>query len=340
MGTFGQLEYNKDKFSAFVQGAVSNQSNVRFELFNETEANEESEKVNNLGYNLKTGFSYSFDRNNTFFVNTGYYQRQPFQDNMFLNFTNFVNPVTVPEKIFGIEAGYKYANKDFAANLNVYRTSWKDRATTRTLDEGDELPNGLIADGEWFQNTLQNQLHQGVELDLTYRVNSDLRVKAYGSVGDWAYDGTLNSQFYNDDRELVLESVGDDVDGVKVGGAAQTSLGLGIDYNVTSAFKVDLDYNYYDNLYSNIGVGTNALLLPSFGIADLGLSYNFTLNNGKLFTLRANVFNLLAEEYISRATSSVEAYADEANNWNGVNKSNFVTFGQTRTWNFSAKYNF
>jgi len=55
-GVYGQVEYSNDKLSAFVQGAVSNQSHVRIELRNEPEETENSEKVTNSGYNVKTGF--------------------------------------------------------------------------------------------------------------------------------------------------------------------------------------------------------------------------------------------------------------------------------------------
>jgi len=339
-GVYGQIEYATDQLSTFVQGAISNQSHTRFEIRNEVEANEASEKVSNLGYNIKLGASYSINENNIIFANTGFYQRQPFHDNIYLNFSNTVNPVTVPEKILGLEAGYKYSNQNFAANLNIYRTSWKDRATTRSLFPGDILPDGTELTSDGFRNTLQNQLHQGVELDFSYQATNDLRIKGYASVGDWVYDGTLSSQFFNEDRDLVYEDAGDDVNGVKVGGAAQTTFGLGVDYRIMDALKLDVDYNFYDRLHSNLGVGTESLELPSFGLLDLGLSYNIDLNNGQLLTLRANVFNALGQEYISRAFTAIEADADDANNWNGVNRSNRVTFGKTTTWNVSARYNF
>ena len=51
-GIFGQLEYSTESFSGYVQGAVSNQSHVRYELFNETESNEKSERSSKEGYFL------------------------------------------------------------------------------------------------------------------------------------------------------------------------------------------------------------------------------------------------------------------------------------------------
>ena len=340
-GVFSQIEYTNDLFSGYVQAALSNQSHVRYELFNETEANEESEKVKNVGYNIKGGFSYGLGANSTVFFNTGFYQRQPFHDNIYLNFSNFVNAVTVSEKIFGLEAGYKYATRDFALNVNAYRTSWKDRARTRTLREGDEIPNGtIVGTGDWYRNTLQSQLHSGIELDFSYDLSDAFRLKGFASVGNWEYDGTLKSDYYNDNRDIIYSEDGVDANGIKVGGAAQTSFGLGADYKINNDFRLDVDYNHYSKLYSNLGAGDEQLELPSFGLLDLGVSYNFNLNNGQLLRFRVNMYNALGTEYISRATSGVPASSNESENWNGVNQDNFVAFGKTRTWNVSIRYSF
>ena len=345
-GVFGQLEYSTDKISTYFQGAVSNQSSTRFELFNETEANKESETINELGYNVKTGLSYLVDDNHSVFFNTGYYQRQPFFDNQFLNFSNTVNPVTVPEDIFGIELGYKYQGPKLAANVNLYRTSWQGRVTTSTIDPGGEVEiNGetvILDAGGFINNAGLNQLHSGIEVDFRYKVNSDLSISGYTSIGSWEYDGVVTRDVFEDnlDRTLLDSSPDLDIDGIKVGGAAQTTFGIGLDYNVVDNLRLDLNYNYYDNLYANLGATTDELKLPSFGLLDIGVNYVFNLANGQLLTLRANVYNVLGEEYISRATSSIAASENPDENWNGINRSNFVTFGKTTTWNVSARYSF
>jgi hypothetical protein len=129
-GAFGQLEYSNDKFSAFLQGSVSNQSHQRFDRYDYLPEFKDSEKVNNIGYNFKTGGSYSIDNKHSVFVNAGYYSRQPYHDNIYLNFTNEVNPLTSNEKILGLEAGYNFKSKMFTASLNAYRTSWEDRVVS------------------------------------------------------------------------------------------------------------------------------------------------------------------------------------------------------------------
>ena len=62
----------------------------------------------------------------------------------------------------------------------------------------------------------------------------------------------------------------------------------------------------------NIGPGTDELKLPSFGLLDLGVNYVFNLKNDQLLTIRANVFNVLGEEYISRAWTAIAASDVEA----------------------------
>ncbi len=339
-GLFGQLEYTNDKFTAYGQAAISNQTHVRFEQFNETEANEESEKVNNLGYNVKGGLSISPNAHNTFFFNTGYYQRQPFHDNIYLNFSNFVNPVTESEKIFGLEAGWKFSTRSFAANVNVYRTSWKNRTSTSVIDNDEEVDGRVFPNGGFVNLTNLNQLHTGIELDFKADITRKIAVKGFASLGNWKYTDQVIRDVYDDDRSLISSNPTLDIDGVKVGGAAQTSWGLGTDIKLVDGLKFDADYYFFDKLYSRIGATGDELELPSYGLLDLGLTYNINLSNGNLLTFRANMFNATGKEYISIATSANPASSVESENWNGVNMSNFVAFGKTRTWNVSARYSF
>ncbi len=339
-GVFGQVEYTNDKISVYAQGALSNQSHVRFEIFNETRENEKSDKVNNMGYNLKTGISISPDANNSFYFNTGYYQRQPFHDNIYLNFSNTVNEVTENEKIFGLEAGWKYANRNFLANVNIYRTSWKNRTNTAIIDNDEEVDGRVFPNGGFINFTNLNQLHSGIEVDFKYNLNSKITLKGFTSLGSWEYADNTIRDVYDDERNLVSSAPDLKVDGIKVGGAAQSTIGLGADFKLMDGLKLDLDYLFFDKLYSRIDADAGELELPSYGLLDLGLSYNFNLANGKLLTFRANVFNALGKEYISIATSAIEASSNESENWNGVNMSNFVAFGKTRTWNISARYSF
>ena len=45
----------------------------------------DSEKVDNMGYNVKTGIGFNVGDNSKVFFNTGMYSRQPYHDNIYLN---------------------------------------------------------------------------------------------------------------------------------------------------------------------------------------------------------------------------------------------------------------
>lgn len=342
-GLFGQIEYSKDAFSAYFQGAVSTQDHVRHELYYETEATEDSEKVVNNGYNTKLGLSYNINEENTVFLNSGLYSRQPFHDNVFVGNSNVVNEFTNNEQIIGIEAGYKYANDVMFANVNVYRTAWNDRVAFNSLqilgDGTTILTDNSVytALGENpYELIFQDQLHQGIELDLGINATDDLRIKAFGSVGKWDVVGDREVQLFDglDANDLVNSFVAEGTD-IKVGGAPQTSYGASARYQITSGFSAEAQYFAYQNLYAVNG----GIELPSYNLVDLNLSYVIPMEDN-ILRLNANIYNVFNELYITNARSSNEADEDPANNWNGINKSNSVTFGQTRTWNFSMKYSF
>jgi len=333
-GVFGQLEYATDKFSAFVQGSVSTQSHVRWDRFNYDEANEKSKTVDNTGFNIKGGGSYSFNENNTIYANAGYYSRQPYHDNIYLNYTNDINPLTENEKILGLELGYTYTSSIFSASLDLYRTSWKDRVTTSSYTDDDT--------NQLFYETDEGveQLHTGAELQLLVRPMSNLRVKGFASIGNWEY--VDDAQTTTRDENLNTISVEtNDVDGGKVGGAAQTTFGLGFDYEIVQGLSIDADYRYYDKLYADVGAIKENLELPSFGVADAGISYKMFVGKDKTnsVSLRFNMNNVLDEEYISESSTAIQAQPGDET-YDGINVNNQVYFGNGRTWNFGIRFDF
>ncbi len=71
-GAFGQVEYNKDKLSAFVAGSLSNTSYWRRDRFYYDADHEKSETVNFIGWTAKGGLNYNLTENHNVFANVGY----------------------------------------------------------------------------------------------------------------------------------------------------------------------------------------------------------------------------------------------------------------------------
>ncbi|NJB71241.1 hypothetical protein GGR42_001703 [Saonia flava] len=352
-GLFTQLEYATDVFSAFFQGSVSNQYHQRFDYYQYADQSlidgtssqstgeplpagitdgVDSEKVDNFGYNAKAGFSYSPTEKHSFYANAGYYNRQPYHDNIYLNFTNQVNPLTENEKILGLEAGYGFSSSIFSANINLYRTSWKDRVVSSS---------DVVDDVVTFESNFgTSQLHSGVEVDFKVKPTQGLTFNGFASIGDWIYEGEVVTQVTDEERNVISTET-EDVDGGKVGGAAQLSGGLGFRYQITDNFAVDSDWRYYDGIYSDVGAIKENLELPSYNLLDAGLTFTVPLGVDKLkqLKIRGNINNLMDTEYISRLTTAnfVEA-GDET--YEGIAVSNQGYFGWGRTWNITLRYDF
>jgi len=355
-GIFTQLEYATEKFSVFFQGSASNQWHQRFDhyqyadqsLIDGTSSQStgtplpdgitdgvDSEKVDNFGFNVKSGLGYFLDSDDKhkMYANVGYYSRQPFQDNIWTNFTNQINQYAENEKIFGVELGYAFKSPKFSANVDLYRTNWKGRVGSSSRVE-DGIVITTITSG-------QEQTHIGAELSFSAKPVDGFKFRGFVSVGDWQYVGQVISFDRNEDTNAISNETEVDVDGGKVGDAAQFTAGLGIDVNLAERLSFDADWRMYDNLYANVGAVKENLELPSYDLVDMGVSYKMLLgkNRDKSLAFRANVNNVFSEVYLSdlRTANAAEA-GDET--WNGINVNNQGYFGFGRTWNLSLKYKF
>ncbi len=354
-GIFAQLEYEKDKFTAFFQGALNNQWYQRFDLYQYADQSlingtspqgtgvalpsnlatpaTDSEKISEFGYNIKFGASYDVTDNSVVYLNAGQYSRQPFFDNLFPSFTNQRSPLTSNEKIVGIEAGYKYTGEKFNIGIDIYRTNWSDRVgSTSRLNSNNIVENTL--------NFGLEQLHQGVEFDFTYKPTEKLSIRGFGSVNSWEFVGETVERIQDEDQNIISET-STDVDGGKVGDAPQTSFGAGFIYRANKNLSVDFDYRYFADLYANAGARKNNLQLPNYGVADMGISYKFFVGEAKTDNVRfrLNVNNVFHNIFITDLRTAIEAGPGDVT-YKGINVDNQGIFGFGRTWNFGVRYNF
>ena len=321
-----------DKLTAFASVNGSNQGFKRIDHFNylDSDPEQETEWQNFLGGNVKAGVNYNMDEHNNVYFNTGFISKQPIFDNVFLNFVNEINPDAKNQSITSFELGYGYRSKTFRANVNAYYTNWSDRQ----LNFGTE--NNL--DQELLYNFTTTQIHTGLELEMNWSPTRALTIKGMASIGNWEYGDDFTAIGSNiDSVSFAPENITIFADGLKVGDAAQTTLNLGINYEIIDGLRVYADYFFNDRLYARFSVdqddqfqspGGQVLELPSYSLIDLGASYTFPISDYKM-TVRFNVNNLLDEWYISELTT----------NGNSVMSSQgFVGFG--RTWNAGIKFHF
>jgi outer membrane cobalamin receptor len=341
-GTFVQMEYSNDDISAHISGSLSNQSYKRVDYFNYYYSDEMSEAagleekmvsevVNRAGGNIKGGINWNLSSKHNVFFNGGFYSRQPLFDAVFLNFFNEINEDLLNEKVTGLEIGYGFRSEFLNANVNLYRTTWKDRFRQRglTLTSGEEGTANLSG---------IKQTHTGFEIELFGEIAKNLNLDAMLSIGDWRYRDNVEAEVYDDDRNLVgITTLY--LNDVKVGDAAQTTTRIALTWELINNFRIYGSYYYANNLYADFDPSGSefddpdnlgSLKLPDYSLFDAGLYYDFKAGDKIQFTAKLNLYNIADKKYIAESESNnfPEDGTDET-----LYTENFGYFGFGRTWN-------
>lgn len=361
---FGQVEFTKNNFSAFVQGSISNQAYRRIDNFVKEDGttkqqgqfvNTKTSFKNLIGYNVKGGANYNINENHNVFANVGFYSKQPFMNAVYPNNQQVLNPNLTNEKIFSAEVGYGFRSPKFNANLNLYRTEWKDRWARIPNQTFKDPVTGADIKG-YSEISGITQVHMGVEVDATYKPVKFLELQGMFSYGDYRYKGNATGTDF-DDENKVISTAGNTtlyLDQVKVGGSGSSSIpqltaSLGATIKPISDLSIYGTWRFVGNLYS--AVNTNdyktvarqeqgALRLPDYNLLDLGASYKLRLRErSQYFTFGVNVYNVIDTYYISDASTSIHA-TGASTTYKGIDTKNRVFFGAGRTWAASVAFNF
>jgi outer membrane receptor for Fe3+-dicitrate len=343
-GLNGMIEYNdNEKLTAVIQAGWSQQNYRRIDYFDQP-GNHISEWSRLNGGYIKGGANYNLNEEMNVFFNAGVIQRQPLFDAVFPGFANDVNPDVENEIIQSFELGYAYITNDLQVNVNIYNTNWGNRFVSNSFDYA--FQDTIMIDDAVIQAKGIDVVHSGLELEAKYRASSKLRLNTMLSLGNWRYTSDIDVDVF-DDNQNMIESTTLYTNGAKVGDAAQTTMSLGIDYNVAKNLTADIDFRYVDGLYADYSLvnseflkenNEGALKLPSYNLIDLGLTSRFELG-GNMASLRLNVNNVANTMYIAESNSNIHAAAGD-DTWNGISTANYVWMGFGRTWNATFRYNF
>ena len=358
-GVFAQLEYNRDKLSAFVSGGASNTGYWRYDRLYYSKDKAKSDTKNYLGGNIKGGVNYNLTENHNVFVNAGFISRAPMFDTSFINSQNSHarNGDAKNEKIMSFEAGYGYRSRFFTANLNAYYTRWIDKALYDSDTMEYKVDDVNVTDRYTLNMTGANADHWGIELDFIAKPFKWIDVTGMFSWGDWRWNGTATGYYFNSAGQIMTDfkggiiedmaNAGDyraniKMDNVHVGGSAQTTAALGVNVRPLKDLRISLDWNFFARNYadydidtSNTGLGKEIVIgnpweIPSYSTLDLSAGYSFDVGKVRA-TLSGNINNLFIQEYIADAR-------DGANHdWESATR---VFYGFGRTYNVRLKFNF
>jgi len=359
LGAFGQLEYSKDKLSAFVSVSASNTSYKRIDYFNYLDSDplQETDRYNFFGYGVKGGANYNLNENHNVFANIGYFEKAANFVSVFQNFDNeHINEDAENQKILSFELGYGFRGEKLRANVNVYRTEWKDRTFTDNFSVETPQDSGIFVD--YFANlTGVNALHQGIEMDFVYQATDKLSLTGMLSLGNWEWtDNIQNVQFYDEAQNPIGDPYSLHIEGLKVADAAQTTAALGVNYKLLENTRLSVDYNYFGNIYADFDPNDRAVTadptltpeeqaaaiaaelateapqaweMPDYGTFDATIRHSFMLGSLDA-TLTARMNNVFDTEYISDAQDGSDSNAQTA----------LVYFGYGRTFSIGASLKF
>ncbi len=319
-GAFFQAEYTRDQVSAFVAGSLSNTTYWRYDRFYYDEQHAKSPKVNKVGFNLKGGANYNLNENHHVFMNVGYLSRAPKFSNTFMqdNTSNVINKQAKNEKALMVDLGYGFNNSHLQMNIVAYYINWMDKSM---------IKYGMMENkAEYYMNmTGVDAVHKGLEIDLKYNPFRWLELTGMLSLGDWKWSNNATGYAFNaQGRALTAAGIETTpgsadhawasikLDGVKVGGSAQTTAALGTNIRISKDLKIGADWVYYGRNYAyysfsgnNLSLGKEVSVLdpwkvPATSVFDVNASYRFKVG-GLNAVLIGNVTNLFNNLYITKA---------------------------------------
>lgn len=307
------------------------------------------------GYTIKMGGNYKVNEWNNVFVNVGHISKAQRFNNVISNENTFFEQ-TENERITAFELGYGLRKEKIALNVNGYMTQWKNKPATAiaTLpdDPDTRIPvnlNGL------------NALHQGVEMDVAFKLTSRITFEGLVSLGDWRWTSRGNYIINNPANGNPVDTVQFNAQDIFVGDAAQSQYSIMGRYQFISTdtkkgyFK--LRYTYFDRYYADFdpvdfqegdpnyvdnfnpdGSPRQSWKTPAYGLVDGHVGFSFKVK-GLWFHWRGSVLNLLDARYISDATNN-----DKFNALNPAPafdaSSAAIFYGQGRRFNTSLKITF
>lgn len=333
-GTFAQLEYVGNSFSAFVAGALSNSQFWSYDRFYYSVDKAKSDIATFWGGNIKAGANYNINENHNIYANVGYVSRAPkFKGGVFMSATSShkINERVANEKAASAELGYGFHNEYVDLAVNGYFIEWLDKAMAK---------RGKL-NGQYYLNmTGVNSRHLGVEVELTTRPFRWVEISGMLSIGDWRWDSdnvkgyayNLSGQAINMDGGVTTPGAEDhawaliNMKGIHVGGSAQTTASFDALFKPFKGFKIGGGYTYFDRNYayyslsgSNLSVGKEVYVsepwkAPAGGSLDARASYSFKIA-GMDASLSGQVNNILDSHYIEKAwnPSNVSTATKEVN---------------------------
>lgn len=312
---------------------------------------------------VKAGLTYKLNGKNFLFANTAFILRAPYFEDAYLaaRVQNSLTPGLTSEKISSIEGGYLMKAPRLKIRAVGYLTTFNDGVQTRSFfNESTNSFGNLTLSGIDMKNA-------GLELAAEHNFGKGISANTAASIGQFYYASRPNGTFTEDQSSTPLytnETIY--IKNLKVGGIPQTALTAGVSYRSPKFWLVNINVNYFDNIYidfSPIRRTVEALDLLDAGseqfekilkqekadaklTVDAFFSWSYKINRlikdlkrNSFFVINAGITNLLNEQNFKTGGFEQLRFDFRQQNPDKYPPKYFYAYGRTYFLSFIFRFN-
>ncbi|WP_419769708.1 MAG: TonB-dependent receptor [Candidatus Marinarcus sp.] len=283
-------------------------------------------------YSYRLGSNYNVDDKNSLYVNYSTGFRAPTVSQLFAGDTSAWgytqnNPDLKPEKSYNYEIG----SRGEVGNINYEAALFRiDRKDFIMKSSGNYGGSSSTANDMW--DNIGGAKHQGLELAINSKITDTLSYNMAYTYLDAKYTSYHNLAIDLDGNPNATNLSYFDVTGNRIPRTSKHALNFILDYQATSAFKLQTEYvkksSYYADDLNRLKIeGQEAVnLLAEYKIKNKRIDYSFF----------ARVDNLFDNQYFNTARASGDRNDDGV--FDGEDLSITVNQGRTFTAGLSVKF--
>ncbi|MBM71313.1 MAG: hypothetical protein CL847_00820 [Crocinitomicaceae bacterium] len=249
------------------------------------------------------------------------------------------------------------------ANLSVYA----DTSTVAGRELMIELAESNVSADEWGEvaasviddvdrnlgYTLLNAdaVHSGIEWDFSYDPTKKFNIQGVVSLGNWRWTSNESVELINSNTNTFITRLDDgaiadtlvNLDGVKVGDAAQRQISLSCRYSPKRGTYFSIRNTFFWQHYAQFSPGDvitegepkDVWITPAYSLLNFNAGTSFDIADNVSLLLRLSVINALDALYISDATNNSQ-YASNGYGFDGGSGRAEVFLGPPRMVRLSA----
>lgn len=300
-----------------------------------------SETDNIGGYQVKGGADYRITDNIDIYGNLGYVSKVPIFDQVINDRAGVKAEDPKNEKFASFELGSNFRLLENKLNLkvNLYYTSWKDRAQSISVVNADG------SDGLVFLNGVSS-LHSGIEFEGSYQPARWIIFNAAASFGNWKYTEDVQGTYIIDYSTNTTVDYTYYIKDLKVGDAPQTQITAGVTFIPIKGLSTQINWRNYSSYFSQFDPFSRndpadrgqSWEIPSYNLVDLHFNYDLPLELSNFnVSVFAHIFNLFNELYVQDATDNSSFNSYKANGVNHSADDAEVFLGLERNFNLGIR---